>query len=346
MEIFINGLGSISPQNTFQQDTFLAELREHENSRLNNIEPDYKNLIDPKMIRRMSRVIKLGMVAGLESLKQAAIEKPDAIITGTAYGCAEDTENFLGKMISQNEEMLTPTAFIQSTHNTIAAQIALSLQCNGYNNNYVQRGFSFEHALLDALLFLKDEEEVKNVMVGGIDEISNTIHTLLGRLGQLKRQPTANTELYSKTSKGTIAGEGSSFFILSKTKQESTLAKIDSVETIFDKDGKLISGLLKNIAAADLIISGHNGDENTDASYDKIIAQLPFEAPVIRYKHLCGEYPTASAFALYIAANIAKRQEIPFLFPIKGNITKPINKILIYNQPNPGYHAFIQVSIA
>ena len=31
----------------------------------------------------------------------------------------------------------------------------------------------------------------------------------------------------------------------------------------------------------------------------------------INYKHLCGEYPTASAFALWMAANIIKTGTVP-----------------------------------
>ncbi len=46
---------------------------------------------------------------------------PGAIITGTALGCLEDTVTFLTRMIELNEELLPPTAFIQSTHNTVAA---------------------------------------------------------------------------------------------------------------------------------------------------------------------------------------------------------------------------------
>ena len=75
------------------------------------------------------------------------VEMPGGIIVGTAYGCLQDTEIFLTTMIEYNEEMFTPTAFIQSTHNTIGAQIGLMLQCHNYNNAFVHSGFSFESAL-------------------------------------------------------------------------------------------------------------------------------------------------------------------------------------------------------
>ena len=89
-------------------------------TRMRAVEPDYAKLIDPKVIRRMSRIIRMGVAAALECLNGAT---PDAIITGTAYGSLEDTTVFLKRMIDNKEEMLTPTAFIQSTHNTVGAQI-------------------------------------------------------------------------------------------------------------------------------------------------------------------------------------------------------------------------------
>src|SRR4029079_11207934 len=102
----------------------LTEPVEYGGNRLSCVEPDYKTIIDIKLIRRMSRIIKMGVAAGIECLNEAGISVPDAITTGTAYGCLEDTGVFLSKMVEQNEELLTPTSFIQSTHNTVGAQIA------------------------------------------------------------------------------------------------------------------------------------------------------------------------------------------------------------------------------
>src|SRR6185369_6984851 len=156
---------------------------------------DYKAFIDVRQIRRMSRIIKMGVAAAMECLGEAGIEVPDAIVTGTAYGCLEDTGIFLSKMVEQREELLAPTAFIQSTHNTVGAQIALMLHCNGYNNVFVHRGFSFESALLDAMLLL-NEQEADNILVGGIDETTTTSHTIMSRFGLYKREPLSNLKLF------------------------------------------------------------------------------------------------------------------------------------------------------
>ena len=168
MKIYIRSTGIISPQDTFNQTEFLAQPLWYDSNRLHCVLPDYKPLIDAKLIRRMSRIIKMGVAAALNCLQAGGVQMPDAIITGTAYGCLEDTENFLKRLIENNEDLLSPTAFIQSTHNTVAAQIALLLSCHNYNNTFVSRGFSFENALMDAQMLLL-ENEAQNILVGGVD---------------------------------------------------------------------------------------------------------------------------------------------------------------------------------
>ncbi|HEY9196512.1 MAG TPA: beta-ketoacyl synthase chain length factor, partial [Mucilaginibacter sp.] len=169
--MYIRSTGNISPQNTFGTIPFSDGPVAYEVNRLSCITPDYKELIDPKLIRRMSRVIKMGVASAMACLNDAGISNPDAIVTGTAYGCLEDTGVFLSKMVERGEELLTPTSFIQSTHNTVGAQVALLLGCNAYNNTFVSGGFSFENTLADAQMLLQ-EGQANQVLVGGIDEIT------------------------------------------------------------------------------------------------------------------------------------------------------------------------------
>src|SRR5438067_1466890 len=115
MSIYIRATGIISPQRTFGYSELSTEVVEYPGNRLSCIEPDYKEIIDVKIIRRMSRIIKMSVSTAYECLKNAGLKLPDAIITGTAYGCQEDTITFLKKMVENKEEMTAPAAFIQST---------------------------------------------------------------------------------------------------------------------------------------------------------------------------------------------------------------------------------------
>ena len=87
------------------------------------------------------------------------------------------------------EDLLSPTArSSHSTHNTIAAQIAYLLKCRGYNNTFSHRNISFESALLDAQLQDPGAARAASLLVGGIDELTDTSFTVLSRLKTFKSQ--------------------------------------------------------------------------------------------------------------------------------------------------------------
>lgn len=173
------------------------------------LEPDYSAYIQPMQLRRMSKAVRMGIGTANACLDAAEKECADALVVGTTMGCLQDTENFLRKMVSQDEKMLTPTSFIQSTHNTVAGQIALSTGCLGYNNTISQHGHSFEGALVAAALYLNEHPE-KNVLCGGVDEWTGTSFWLMKRAGLFKKGESDNSPL--------LAGEGAGFLFLKKEK--------------------------------------------------------------------------------------------------------------------------------
>lgn len=334
--MYITAAQSISPQHTFGNIPLPTDLVAAEGDKQVAILPDHKNLIDPRQARRMSRIIKMGVIAGLACLRDAGIKSPDAIITGTGYGCMEDTGTFLNKMVQQREDLLTPTSFIQSTHNTVGAQIALLLGCHGYNNTFVNGGASFEHALLDAMMLLNDGE-ARNVLVGGLDEITNDSHAILQRFGLYKHA---------------TAGEGAAFFCLSNDLTESALAQVIAVQTIYKPDGAeemaghigefiVNNGLTKE--DIDLVLDGKNGDRKFDGITDQVLKAALGETPSISYKHLCGEYPTSTSFSLWLVANIIRTGTIPAVLG-DYSANKRITNVLIYNNYLNIHHSLILVS--
>lgn len=350
MKLYIRATGNISPQNTFGQSSLPAVIAEYDSNRLQSIEPDYSKLIDVKLIRRMSRIIKMGVAAALHCLKEGKVENPDAIITGTAYGCLDDTGVFLQKMVQNKEEMLTPTAFIQSTHNTIGAQIALILKCNGYNNTFVHRGFSFESAMLDAMMLL-EENEVTNVLVGGVDEITDFSFGIINRFGVYKKAMRSNLGLFEDSSRGTIAGEGASFFLLRREPSGEDYAILEGMDTfykpadqteILQRISKFLS--MNSILPGDIdvVLFGRSGDSKTDKVYDKIEASFFDETVVINYKHLCGEYPTSTGFALWLACGMIRSNELPEAFNITA--TRDIKRVLIYSHHHMVHHSLMLVA--
>ena len=132
---------------------------------------DYKEYISPKEGRRMGKLMKAATLTSLMALREAGIECPDAIITATANGMLETSEKFLVDMVDNGEETLSPTLFMQSTHNTIGSAIAIRTQCHGYNITYTQGKDSMKWALRDAERLIR-MGMAKTVLVGCHDESS------------------------------------------------------------------------------------------------------------------------------------------------------------------------------
>ncbi|HYM93875.1 MAG TPA: beta-ketoacyl synthase chain length factor [Chitinophagaceae bacterium] len=352
MKIYFRSSACISPQKTFGNVSFLSEAVEYNETRLRAIEPDYSAFIDPKLIRRMSHIIKMGVAAAQQCLNNGNTNMPGAIITGTALGCLGDTITFLTRMIELNEEMLPPTAFIQSTHNTVAAQIALTLKCHQYNNTFVHKGISFESALFDAIMLLR-EKEADNILVGGTDEMTDASFAILNRLGLYKRWPVSNMSLFETRSNGTIGGEGSVFFLLSDKLSPDNLAELNCMQIFYrpnnieEIEQKIIAFLAQHslqIEDVDMVIAGKNGDPRNDKVYDQLSQSLFRNSTLTNYKHLCGEYPTSTAFALWLASNIIKKEEVPPVVAKWNKENRNPKKILIYNHYLNIYHSLMLVS--
>lgn len=349
MKAYIQGIGAVSAQDS---NVFPESIREYESIRLPVADPDYKQWIDIKQIRRMGRVIKMGVAASHISLQNAGVTMPDAIIMGTAYGCLADTGVFLNKLVTQQEDMLTPTAFIQSTHNTVGGQIALLLGCHAYNNTFVHGAFSLENALQDSLLFLH-EEPSRKVLAGAVDEITDYSHTILSRFGLYKSVPVKNTMLLQSRTAGTVAGEGAAFFVLSAEKDAQSQAELTGVEMLYKPHSaeETISHMKSFLqrhgvqpSDIDLLITGRNGDAKEDDHYGTIETRLFADTPVAAFKHLCGEYPTAAAFALWMATGFLRDQRVPAAAMFKGEAPGNVKRILIWNHQHTTHHSFILLS--
>jgi len=375
--VYINGTGCLSPQPTLGNHSFLEELVSEVTIRLKAIDPNYKEFVPPEMVRRMGRIIKMGVAAAKTCLSDPSPDSspvasltlaregskppsggwgvgvPDAIITGTGLGCIEDTEKFLGNMIRNNEEFLTPTSFIQSTHNTVGAQIALLMGCHGYNFTYVHRGFSFESAILDSLIQL-ESGRAQSILLGAADELTSNSFRIQERMGFWRRKPVDNLTLLENPGRGTIAGEGAAFFLLERAEQPTTYATLDDVEMLFrpnssqEISGQIVQFLERNKLTThdiDLLLLGRNGDSRFDSVYDEVTRNTFGEVASCGFKHLCGEYMTASSFGLWLATRILRAQRIPDIVKVER---KPsgLRHILLYNHYRGINHSMILLSKA
>jgi 3-oxoacyl-[acyl-carrier-protein] synthase II len=337
MNAYINHIAILSPQRTFDLEFPMEVVRHPDAKFLKCIEPAYKDFLDPMVSRRMSRIVKMGVCAALSCLRKAGVEIPDAVIAGTGLGCLEDTEKFLGSIYSLQEHLLNPTPFINSTHNTIAGAIALAIKCHGYNATFTHRGFSFESALLDALMLASDNPEA-SILAGAFDEITINSYDITKRLGLWE---------------STIPGEGVAFFLLSGKRQSNSMAQLNALHTLFNPEKenvvekemhKFIKNAGLSVRDIDLIVMGMNRDPLTDGYYKHLMGGMFEGKPVAEFKHLSGEYDTASSFALWLAAEVIHKQQVPFWIRANEYKSGKLKNILIYNHLRGVNHSFYLLS--
>lgn len=338
VKAYINGMGCISPQNTIDANWFFESTIEPSVDHFNALEPSYKEYIAPNLLRRMGRAIKMGVASANLAINQAELKNVDAIITGTGLGCFEDSERFLLAMLDNNEQFLTPTSFIQSTHNTVGSQIALIMKCHDYNFTYVHRGFSFESTVQDALMLFDEGKE--SIMIGGIEEHTPNFVILNRRANKFKDYD-ASVPFWKSTKPGIQMSEGAAFFVLNKNKSEKSIASVDGIQTLYKPKtsaevlNKLNSFLASHnlkLSDIDVTLMGFSSDVNFDKLLVEMLPVIEKETVVASYKHLCGEYHTASAFAMWTAAKLIEKQKLPETLAVSDRRPSKIKHVLIINQ--------------
>lgn len=338
MRIYISGSSSLSPQDTFSTNRLPETLIPSVDNRLTCVEPSsYASYVPPVRARRMSRIIKMGLASTIQCLENGGLSQPEAIIVGTALGCLEDTEKFLMAMIQDDEQFLTPTHFIQSTQNSVGAQIAMHLQCRHHNFTFVHKGFSFESAVIDGIMLLRDGEAA-HVLIGGLDEMTDRNYQLYSELGLIRKEPIPGESLLAQSGSGTIAGEGAAFFTLTSIQPLGKAIQLVDIQMHYGDPGpaelsELITLFLERnqYQANDLSLClvGLNGDRTHDQPYQHFRDTQETSIPLGWYKHLCGEYQTSSAFAMWLGTRIFIENQIPDYLKLNEVQPSELNRILI-----------------
>ncbi|GAB3007581.1 beta-ketoacyl synthase chain length factor [Niabella terrae] len=301
--------------------------------------------VPASMLRRMSKAVRMGLGAGLPLLRR---QKVDGIIIGTANGGMEDCIKFLNQIVDYEEGLLTPGNFVQSTPNAIAGQLSLITGNHGYNATHVHKGLAFENALMDAEM-LVSEHPGSNFLVGGVDEIS-TYNYNIDYLAGWYDKDLDNQRLYEAGLPATIAGEGAAMFLVNDQPVGAVAAVRDiemfhssSVDTVRQRFEAFISRCSDEKM---LLISGENGDIRHRSYYEAVEHLLPAATPVLRFKHLTGEYPTAVSFGLWLACLWAEKRILPQSSLKGGTLITGTEELILYNQYQGQQHSFIRVRVA
>ncbi|HOS85200.1 MAG TPA: beta-ketoacyl synthase chain length factor [Bacteroidales bacterium] len=348
--IYINGLGSISIQQPLSFEGIQQPLS-YQTPHVRCVEPNYKDFFDAVQARRLSKIIKRAIVTAKQAVDDSGISMPDAIVTGTGLGCVEDTEKFLDAMIRNEEKFLQPTFFIQSTHNTISSQIAIHMNCKGYNNTYIHRGVSFENALLDAYLLFQ-RGTIRTALVTGNDEMTPNYFILLGRIGYWK-QAIQNTRtcITQEQSNGSFAGEGSVSIMFSDTPSSKSYACLNRMSLLY-KPVKPMQQIIRefvadcglNIDDIDVCMTGMNADIENDAVYNSVLQDLFSPNAIGTYKHICGEYYTSLSYGMLLSAYCIQQGIVPAHCILGGVEKSGVKHILLYNHFRNRDHSLMLLS--
>ncbi len=342
---YIHQTTCISPQHTFPNAN-LETLVESAENKLSVLEPAYTG-VAPTMLRRMGKAVRIGVGAALPMLQ--SVPMPAGIIIGTANGGMGESVKFLQQIVDYHEDTLTPGNFVQSTANALASQISLLTSNKGYNITHVHRGLAFENAMVDAAMVCHENPQNTYLLVG-VDEISTYNYHIDYLNGLYKHENISNKDLYAVNTAGSIAGEGAAMFLVNSN-PEAALAKVQAVAAIHHNDERHITERLQNFLQThlpageqvDLLLSGENGDSRFTHFYNACEQALPNNIAVARFKHMCGDYPTAAAFALWLACTIKNTAMLPQHMAKTTSAKKAFKNVLIYNHYQGVQHSFMLV---
>ncbi len=331
--LYVLSAKQISIQQPLSED-WMREPVVYDKHFARSIDPSFKDYVSPIEARRMGKILKRALATSKEALKDAHQETVDAIITGTGYGCIENTELFLDALSKEGEQLLKPTYFMQSTHNTISSLVAIQTKNHGYNVTYAHKGISFDSALQDAWLQFR-LGKIDSALVGGHDEMTETFYHILKKGGVMGHDDE-------------MCGEASISVVFSRHCDEERRSNPDylckligfemlhqpSKNALKDAVDKILQSAGKNLADVDYILTGISGNHDNDKAYLEETKTFFGDKPLLKYKHLFGESFTASGLGFYVATQCLKAGRVPAsLFVNKDEAcNKRPNCILLYNR--------------
>jgi len=351
--IYINSTAAITPIDILEEQVMLQPAIKGIRERFACNEPDYTTLIPAMQLRRMSRLLKMGIYTGMACLNKAKIEKPDGIITGTGKGSMTDTEKFVKELNRYKEEALNPTPFILSTYNAVNGAIALQTQATGYNQTFVHRGSSLELSLYDTQLRLNNAVSTQHYLTGCFDEMTEEYFIIKNKIGYWKQTWNNEIPLHKQcATTGSVPGEGAAFFLLSNRPAYQGAPAIQHIHTFQKAEVNELTGILerqlqyRNLGKEDigLLVLGMNGDKEDQPYYDEVIRYIGAGKPVLVFKNLCGEYETASGFGLWLTLQAIQDKYLPGQAWLDKRAIKPRGNILFYNHYRRHNHNLLLLS--
>lgn len=212
---------------------------------------DPASFMPPMSYRRMSRISRMAVAASIEALKDSGLN-PDSmdrerigVIVGTAYGSSSHVDEFYLSLLRDGPRGAQPFLFPEIVPNALASHIAIFHNITGPNNTFCQNDISAENAILYAWELLS-RNIVDVVIVGGADEVSETLYSCYNALKALSNFRADNDEhVFPETNSGIVLGEGAGVMVMER------------LESALERNAKIYGTILSGTITGGTTPNGH-----------------------------------------------------------------------------------------
>ena len=329
--VAINGIGVVAP-GAIGIDAFRAFLA-HGESAIANIDRfdtsglsvhkaalvrDFnpRDFIAPLKMRRMNTLSRYAVSAARMAIDDhGELPRETGVAVGTAFGPVQTSVDYMREYVEKGASLAPPQLFAESVANAPGSHIAIEWGLSGFNITVTQR----ESSALAAAMYASSQVlkgSVRAAMIGGVEEVSEMLFSVLDRIGALD----------DSMHHGMVLGEGCAMLIAepSEAARYGFLSGFgiarDVTATISDwgDDAGAVATAMRaaiddaelSVSDIDAIYASANGVERADRLEAHAIQRLFGEhaPPVVATKRLFGEYAAGGALQL-VAALIALEEE-------------------------------------
>ncbi|OHD72231.1 MAG: hypothetical protein A2W19_14895 [Spirochaetes bacterium RBG_16_49_21] len=263
---------------------------------------DISKDLPAREVRRLKRLPRLALALAMEARKISNHDQtPSSVFFGTSWGPLSETYDFLTRLYASNEQFTSPTEFVGSVHNAPAGQAAIMLGADGANLTLTGGDYSFEQALIAATLTAADGG---TALVMAADEFHETLSPLFDASVRLSRVPSdgGGALVLRKPAGGSRPRIRPVFFensVNNPSILQSLVQSLGGTEEISARYGALFAGMpMKDRDAC-------------EKQLGEIIKAAEFRAPAVDFRRFTGEYGSATATAVALAAGFVRDGNIP-----------------------------------
>jgi 3-oxoacyl-[acyl-carrier-protein] synthase II len=257
-----------------------------------------------KQLRRADKLSKMAVLAATDAVVDSGLaeeqKKKLGVIVATAFGAHVTTFDFLDGILDYGEAAVSPTVFSNSVHNAAASYISSVLGIQGPTLTVTRFSFPVQAALQLADAWLR-EGRVDHVLVGAVDQLGEVMAYIMEAKAGIARDGRIRPFCQGA---GTVPGEGSVFFVLSREHADRAYCTIPGV--------RFETGVAVR-EEVDLEILDLDGSRSNASCY-----AYSHSAPAAAYSPLYGTMMIGSAFGI-AAGSLVLRDQTLYATPMGDN---------------------------